>query len=166
MLITKCALRRPLVGSFSGHWHCEIPRSSVASTSSLSTTVFTKFPPTGQFHCPTKQWNSLSTSCWCVIFQILPLKIKFLFPAINCRALWRRVMKTLDSSASKSSIRRFVITEKAPTRAFSWLKAPTSAFTIKTLLRHYAKQALTPRSLNVKLGPRHKSQKGRAGCLA
>ena len=28
-------------------------------------------------------------------------------------------------SASKSSIRRFVITEKAPTRAFSWLKAAT-----------------------------------------
>ena len=38
----------------------------------------------------------------------------------------------------------FTITEKAPTRAFSWLKAPTSAFTFKTLLRHYAKQALTP----------------------
>ena len=34
----------------------------------------------------------------------------------------------------------FTITEKAPTRAFSWLKAPTSAFTFKTLLRHYAKQ--------------------------
>ena len=33
----------------------------------------------------------------------------------------------------------FTITEKAPTRAFSWLKAPTSAFTFKTLLRHYAK---------------------------
>ena len=28
----------------------------------------------------------------------------------------------------------FTITEKAPTRAFSWLKAPTSAFTFKTLL--------------------------------
>ena len=27
----------------------------------------------------------------------------------------------------------FTITEKAPTRAFSWLKAPTSAFTFKTL---------------------------------
>ena len=27
---------------------------------------------------------------------------------------------------------------EAPTRAFSWLKAPTSAFTFKTLLRHYA----------------------------
>ena len=44
------------------------------------------------------------------------------------------------------------ITEKASTKAFSWLKAPTSAFTFKTLLRHYAKRALTPRSLNVKLG--------------
>ena len=38
----------------------------------------------------------------------------------------------------------FTITEKAPTRAFPWLKAPTSAFTFKTLLRHYAKQSLTP----------------------
>ena len=28
---------------------------------------------------------------------------------------------------------RFVITEKAPTRAFSWLKAATTAFTFKTL---------------------------------
>ena len=27
----------------------------------------------------------------------------------------------------------FTITEKAPTRAFSWLKVPTSAFTFKTL---------------------------------
>ena len=32
--------------------------------------------------------------------------------------------------------KRFVITEKAPTRAFSWLNAPTSAFTFMTLLRH------------------------------
>ena len=72
---------------------------------------------------------------------------------------------TLCSSASKSSIRRFVITEKAPTRAFSWLKAATTASTLKTLLRHYAKRALTPRSLNVKLGPQHKS-KGRAIWLA
>ena len=62
------------------------------------------------------------------------------------------------TSASKSSIRRFVITEKAPTRAFSWLKA----FTFKTLLRHYAKQALTPWSLNVKLGPQGNYHKGRA----
>ena len=38
----------------------------------------------------------------------------------------------------------FTITEKAATRAFSWLKAPTSDFTFKTLLRYYAKRALTP----------------------
>ena len=56
----------------------------------------------------------------------------------------------------------FIITEEAPTRAFCWLKAPTSAFTFKTLLRHYAKRALTPRSLNVKLGQRRKGHKGRA----
>ena len=62
--------------------------------------------------------------------------------------------------ASKRSIRRFVITEKAPTRDFSWLKAATTAFTFKTLLRHYAKWALTPRSLNVKLGPRRNYHKG------
>ena len=68
----------------------------------------------------------------------------------------------LQISASKSSIRRFVITEKAPTGAFSWLKAAATAFTFKTLLRHYAKRALTPRSLNVKLGPRRNYHKGRA----
>ena len=56
----------------------------------------------------------------------------------------------------------FVITEKAPTRAFSWLKAATTAFTFKTISRHYAKWALTPRSLNVKLGPRRNHHKGRA----
>ena len=58
----------------------------------------------------------------------------------------------------------FVSTEKDPTRAFSWLKAATTAFTFKTLLRHYAKQALTPRSLNVKLG--RKGQKGRGGLVS
>ena len=67
------------------------------------------------------------------------------------------------ASAPKSSIRRFVITEKAPTRAFSWLKAATAAFTFKTLLRHYA---LIPRSLNMKLGSRRKGHKGRAVWLA
>ena len=39
----------------------------------------------------------------------------------------------VNTSASKSSIRRLVIMEKAPTRAFSWLKAATTAFTFKTL---------------------------------
>ena len=42
------------------------------------------------------------------------------------------------------------------------MKAATTAFTFKTLLRHYAKRALTPRSLNVKLGPQRNYHKGRA----
>ena len=46
-------------------------------------------------------------------------------------------MMYFSTSASKRSIRKFVITEKAPTRYFSWLKAATTAFTFKTLLRHY-----------------------------
>ena len=70
------------------------------------------------------------------------------------------VTKVQPGSAIKSSIRRFIITEKAPTRAFSWLKAAATAFTFKTLLRHYAQRALTPRSLNVKLGPRRNYHKG------
>ena len=49
---------------------------------------------------------------------------------------------SLDTSASKSSIRRFVITEKAPTRAFSWLNAATTAFTVD--IRHYANQTARP----------------------
>ena len=58
----------------------------------------------------------------------------------------------LYRAANDSSV--FTIRVKVPSRAFSRLKVPTSAFTFKTLLRHYAKRALTPRSLNVKLGPR------------
>ena len=40
-----------------------------------------------------------------------------------------------DPSISQSV---FTITEKTPSRAFSWLKVPTGTFTIKTLLRHSA----------------------------
>ena len=59
----------------------------------------------------------------------------------------RLEITALISWAWVSAVKRhigFTITEKAPTRAFSWLKAATSAFTFKTLLRHYAKRALTP----------------------
>ena len=65
--------------------------------------------------------------------------------ALNCLTVltvnavvlvWLKMKENTLVSASKSSIRRFVITEKTPTRAFSWLKAATTAFTFKTLLRH------------------------------
>ena len=45
------------------------------------------------------------------------------------------------------------------------MKAATTAFTFKTLLRHYAKRALTPRSLNVKLGPQRGVNTRLAQCL-
>ena len=40
------------------------------------------------------------------------------------------------SAANYPSV--FTITEKSPTGSFSWLKVATTAFTFKTLLRHYA----------------------------
>ena len=42
--------------------------------------------------------------------------------------------QSVEISASKRSIRKFVITEKDLTTAFSWLKAATTAFTFNTLL--------------------------------
>ena len=82
------------------------------------------------------------------------------------RVTGRRARSTIQLAVvlQKRSIRRFIITEKAPTRAFSWLKAATTTF--KTLLRHYAKQALTPRSLNMKLGPRRNQEKALVGAFA
>ena len=84
----------------------------------------------------------------------------------DCNCGRDKLFRTGALVLEKVPSERFVITEKAPTRAFSWLKAATTAFTFKTLLRHYAEWALTPRSLNVKLGPRRKGHKGRAVWLA
>ena len=42
---------------------------------------------------------------------------------------------TAQQPAQSRASNDFTVTEKAPTRAFSWLKAHTSTFTFKTLLR-------------------------------
>ena len=97
--------------------------------------------------------ESVWVACWPV-----PVLTMVLMTAVTLAILSGHRVTWRHTSASKSSIRRFVIT----TRAFAWLKAATTAFTFKTLLRHYAKQVLTPWSLNVKLGLRRKSQKERA----
>ena len=69
--------------------------------------------------------------------------------------------KTKEASSSQSSLVRLTTEQKRKvttlveletkkrrfqqlTRAFSWLKAPTSAYTQYTILGHYAKQALKP----------------------
>ena len=57
----------------------------------------------------------------------------------------RQKSRRRHQSLKRRSIRRFVIPEKAPTRAFSCLKDATTAFTFKTLLRHYAERTLTTR---------------------
>ena len=54
-----------------------------------------------------------------------------------------------------------LVLQKVPSEGLA-----TTAFTFKTLLRHFAKRALTPRSLNVKFDPQRNYHKGRAGWLA
>ena len=56
---------------------------------------------------------------------------------------WAGSRIVLQTTYRQQSV--FTITEEAPTMAFSWLKVPTSAFTFKTLLRHYAEQTLNRR---------------------
>ena len=61
------------------------------------------------------------------------------FSEISLVATWRIVFQQILNwisvrAANDPSV--LTITEKAPTKAFSWLKVPTSAFTFKTLLRH------------------------------
>ena len=48
----------------------------------------------------------------------------------------------LCTRAGNEPSQSFPITEKAPFRAFSWLKMLTSTFIFKTLLMHYVKQML------------------------
>ena len=120
-------------------------------------------PPT-EFVIPGVQTNHSSSAAAAAAASSTSRRPREVIAPLQPRILSRAHMAapvSLVTSASKSSIQRFVIT-----RAFSWLKAATTAFKFKTLLRHYAKRALTPRSLNLKLGPRHKGHKGWAVWLA
>ena len=52
----------------------------------------------------------------------------------------------LTTTAANKPSAKFSQSWRRPlTRAFFWLKEPTSAFAFKKLLIHYAKRALTPR---------------------
>ena len=110
-----------------------------------------------------------------IIYLYLPLFCVSVERNCEWASLWRKWSYSLDHASSilspahtytlelQTKVREyFTITEKAPTRAFSWLKTATTPFTFKTLLRHYAKWSLTPQSLNVKLGPWRNYHKGRA----
>ena len=60
------------------------------------------------------------------------------FSALDSSTPWPKVHTELQSKVRED----FTIMEKAPTSAFSWLKAPTRCFH-KTLLGHYAKLVST-----------------------
>ena len=47
----------------------------------------------------------------------------------------RRAATRASNEPSRRLCEDFTITEKVPTRAFSWLKVPTNAFTFKTLCK-------------------------------
>ena len=68
------------------------------------------------------------------------------FPDHEEKLLKNFFLKSASEVELQTMVREvFTITEKASTRAYSWLKAPlsTSALSFKTLLRHYATPALT-----------------------
>ena len=74
--------------------------------------------------------------------------------SITCSLKPAAVIDTMSDRAWKGrSTQRFVITKKAPTRAFSWLKAASTAFTFKTLLRHYYEPSCGPSFQALMSGP-------------
>ena len=73
--------------------------------------------------------------------------------------MWSPLLDRTEVSTSASKKVHPKVRNHGEGPYFSWLKAATTAFTFKTLLRLYAEQALTPRSLNVKLGPQRKGHK-------
>ena len=102
------------------------------------------------------------------------LRLSSVIPVFVGCCLNARNIATLNIEQYRSSIMLcckrligdFLQSQRRPW-AFSWLKAATSAFTFKTLLRHYAKRALTPQLVDVKLGHRQrKDHKGLTVWLA
>ena len=131
-----------------------------------------------QMHPFSRIWYTLHMSWWWSrvwhIYQrvlISPAKDRPCLPlsrswASVCRATSQLHGAALNTRLQTKALQRFVITEKAPTRAFSLLRAASTAFTFETLLRHYAKQALTLWFLNMKLGLRHKGHLGTDGLVS
>ena len=188
-IFVECAILGPLVAGRELHLS-QVPRTSRCLPSIVGRVASANIAP---LRLPWHRWTDFtrytsppfSYSCHQkVLFPPFLLSSYLVFTrsrrtccwelcSAECRWQWgypeRGVEQRIATSATNQSISSTTgcpITEKAPTRAFSWLKVATTAFTFKTLLRHYAKLALTPRSLNVKLGPRLKGHKGRAVWLA
>ena len=60
-------------------------------------------------------------------------EVSSVFTGNYCGNSWTQSLRS-QQSCKQTIVKVFTIIEKAPTtRAFSWLKAPTSSFTFKTL---------------------------------
>ena len=92
------------------------------------------------------------STCSCHVIFILSENTSVVYSSCQLNGTWTSVTLTCMAgpgyptgdwinirAANDSSV--FTITEEAPSRAFSWLKATSSASTLKTLLIHYAQYA-------------------------
>ena len=125
-------------------WHCSL---SCRRMSNDSISIFTdNLPRTVSWPNPPRPpiFNSSSVKKSHSFYPELNIKLFFnggLF-GIKCSV---PSLVTEGVELATNLREDFTITEKHLLgRAFSLLKAPTIAFTFKTLLRHYAKWALTP----------------------
>ena len=79
--------------------------------------------------------------CWTLTMpRCVKAALAYLEPLMRSRDLSGEQRVELEKGPPEDS-EVSLITEQAPTRAFSWLKAPTSTFSFKTLC--YAKRVLT-----------------------
>ena len=108
------------------------------------------------WHVTTMSRDDMSRGCGHVTCAANPQLVNSSYSNFRC-PLPPLHHTVIELETNLCGVWSFTITEKAP-----WLKTPTGAFTSKTILRNYAKQALTPRSLYVKLGPWRNYPKGRA----
>ena len=95
---------------------------------------------------PTRRWSrgrTRSCGCWRTWSAVSRWGWSVTASTPSPSTRWCcRPRSIVNGDSDTRTINRWscTITEKAPTRAFSWLKAPTTDFTFKTLLRHYVMQ--------------------------
>ena len=100
-----------------------------------------KHQKTWFLHCKFVCGNQLRRKGQCVFLWLCFSSLQYSRLAAFSRHVSRFARWRCESRAANDPP-VFIITEKAPTRSFSWLKAPISAFTFKIQLRHYAKKTL------------------------
>ena len=74
--------------------------------------------------------------------MVLPFKRVWKVKILNMKYAVKLSFDHVRQCCKQTINKVFTITEKAPTKTFYWLEAPTSTFTFKLFKsRHYAKRA-------------------------